>query len=273
VREHPLDGVQGKIERAWEHQRKLRSEIKAFKASKPYSVDVRFDPSSGWHVARLRVASEPPVRLSIIAGEMAYEYISALNHVAWELAARKLGRKRAWKCRLSIQFPVTMGPEQFDKQLLAKKGLVSKQALSVMRRLQPYTGPDGEKGARRHPLWLLKELADADKHRVLAPRVSSLVLRELEYDWDAPKAGEDFRIQRLLRPGERLYDGKALGRIRFATRNAKGRVSVKHGDILIDVLFETDDWMLTTTDFGRAHAFMTSALKALAPLFPARADD
>jgi hypothetical protein len=272
VRVHPLDGVQGKIERGWEHQRKLRTEIKAFEASKPYSVGVTFDPESGWHVARLHVASEPSVRLSIIAGEMAYEYISALNHVAWELAARKLGRKRAWACRMSVQFPVTVAPEQFEKQVLAKEGLVSKQALDVLRQLQPYAGRDGQKGARRHSLWLLKELADSDKHRVLAPRVSSLVLRELEYDWDTPKAGEDFKIQGLLRPGQRLYDGKALGRIRFATRNAARNVTAQHGDIPIDVLFETGDWMLTTTDFGTAHAFMTRALKALAPLFPPRAD-
>jgi hypothetical protein len=58
MREHPLGGVRGKIERAWEHQKKLRAEIKAFEAAKPYSVSVVFDPGSRWHVARLRVAFE-----------------------------------------------------------------------------------------------------------------------------------------------------------------------------------------------------------------------
>jgi hypothetical protein len=270
MREHPLDGVRGKIERAWEHQKKLRAEIKAFEAAKPYSVSVVFDPGSRWHVARLRVAAEPPLRLSIIAGEMAYEYISALNHVAWELAARKLGQKRAWACRMRVQFPATLTPSEFDKQPLAKERLVSKQALSVMRELQPYTGRDGQEGARRHSLWLLKELADSDKHRVLAPMISSLVLRELEYDWDNPTRADEFKIERLLRPGQRLYDGKALGRIRFSAGNDEANVSVRHGEIPINVLFGTKDWMLTTNDLGNAHAFMTRALKALEPLFPAR---
>jgi hypothetical protein len=98
------------------------------------------------------------------------------------------------------------------------------------------------------------------------------VLRELEYAWDELRKGDKFKIERLLRPGQRLYDGKALGRIRFAADNPKPNVSVKHGEILIDVLFDAGDWLLTTSDFGNAHAVMTRALKALEPLFRPRPD-
>lgn len=102
--------------------------------------------------------------------------------------------------------------------------------------------------------------------------MSTLVLRELEYEWEQPREADNFKIKRLLRPGQRPYDGKALGRIRFSTGNAEAKVTVKHGEIPIDVLFETGDWMLTTNDFGNAHAFMTTALKALEPLFPPRSE-
>jgi hypothetical protein len=268
--EHPLDGVQGKIERAWEHQKRLRKEIKEFAASKPYSIAAEFDPASGWHLARLRTAAEPPVRLSIIAGEMAYEYVSALNHVAWVLAARKLGKREAWACRMNVQFPITLAKNQFEKQVLIKRGLVSKDAIKIISDLQPYTGRDGEKGARRHSLWLLKELADSDKHRVLAPRVSSLILQDWEYGWENLRKSDRFKSEKLLRRGQRLGDGTVLGRIRFIDGNERGNVTVKHGAIPIDVLFETEQWMLTTSDFGNAHAFMNHALRALTPLFPPR---
>jgi hypothetical protein len=271
VPEHPLDGAQRKIERASEHQRTLRREIKAFAATNPYSVGVEFDAASGWHVARLRVSAEPPIRLSVIAGEMAYEYISALNHVAWVLAARKRGRERAWKKRTQIQFPIALDPAGFAAQPIVKNSHVSRSAIAAFAGLQPYTGRDGEAGARNHSLWHLKEIADSDKHRVLAPRISSMLLREIEYDWPNIKRGDRFKIERLLRPCHRLYDGKALGRIRFADNRIRV-VSASHGDLNVDVSFGAGEWMLSVRDFGDARAFMNRALGELALLFPPRPD-
>ena len=39
--EHPLDGVRSKIERAWAHRKQLRTEIKAFEETRPYSIVAR----------------------------------------------------------------------------------------------------------------------------------------------------------------------------------------------------------------------------------------
>jgi hypothetical protein len=272
VAEHPLDGAQRKIERAWEHRQALRREIKEFDATNPYWLEAVPESKPGHYAARLRAGGEPPIRLSIIAGEMAYEYISALNHIAWGLAAKKLGRKKALEERAKIQFPIGLTPAKFRKQKVVKEALVSRRAIKVMRELQPYTGPDGEDGAPKHSLWLMKELADSDKHRVLAPRVSSLMFREWEWAWEKPRKGEAFSITKVLRPGQRLYEGKVLGRIAFADGSAREKVDVHHADIPIDVLFETEAYMLGMHDFGNARAFMTRALRELAPLFPPRPD-
>jgi hypothetical protein len=80
------------------------------------------------------------------------------------------------------------------------------------------------------------------------------------------------KSQGLLRPGQRLSEGKALGRIRFAGGEARNNVTVIQREIPIDVLFATEAWMLTTSDFGNAHAFMNLALKRLEPLFPPHSD-
>jgi cytochrome c5 len=268
--EHPLDGVRSKIERAWAHRKQLRAEIKAFEDTKPYTIIARPGDTPGEYLACLRAAAEPPIGLSVLAGEMAYEYISALNHVAWVLAARKLGKKRAWNERMSIQFPIGLDPAQFRKQAIVKKHLVSQQAVRIMGQVQPYTGRDGEEGARKHSLWLIKELADSDKHRVLAPRVSSLLLREWEYGWDHLRRGEKFTITKVLKPGQRLKDGMVLGRLEFPDGKDRENVEVQHADIPTDVYFETEEYMLNLKDFGNVHAFMHRALDQLAPLFPSR---
>jgi hypothetical protein len=269
VTEHPLDGAEAKIARAWEHSKTLRTEIRAFIKREPYRVAVDFDPKSGWHIAHLRAPEEPPLRLSIIAGEMAYEYISALNHVIWELAARKMGRKRVWNHRMSVQFPVTTSPEIFAKQALVRKRYISKPALAVVETLQPYSGPNGQAGAFSHPLWLTKEVADSDKHRILAPRITQLILKELEYDWDET-AATDPDIERLISPGQILDDGTELGRVRFAVGNAEAKVRVSHGEIPVDILFGSGKWALSVRDFGNTHAYVNAALRRLAPLFPIR---
>jgi hypothetical protein len=266
--EHPLDGVRSKIERAWAHRKQLRAEIKAFEDARPYTIVARRGEKPGEYLASLRAATEPPIRLSVLAGEMAYEYISALNHVAWVLVARKVGKKEAWKERMSIQFPIAVDPAAFREQRIVKKRLVSQPAVRIMGELQPYSGRDGEKGARKHSLWLMKELADSDKHRVLAPRVSSLLLREWEYDWDNSRKGETFTITNLLKKGQRLEDGVVLGRLEFTDGAERENVEVRHADIPTDVYFETEEYMLNLNDFGNAHAFMHRALDQLAPLFP-----
>jgi hypothetical protein len=268
--EHPLDGVRSKIERAWAHRKQLRAEIKAFEKSQPYTIVATHGDKPGEYLARLRVAAEPPIRLSVLAGEMAYEYISALNHVAWGVAGRNRGKTKAWNKRMSIQFPMDLDTAGFGKQAIVKQRLVSQRALRIMSELQPYTGHEGQKDARKHTLWLMKDLADSDKHRVLAPRVSSLTLREWEYGWDNLRRGEKFTITKVLKPGQRLYDGKLLGRLEFPDGVERKKVEVQHADIPTDVYFETEKCILHLNDFGNAHAFMHHALDQLAPLFPLR---
>jgi hypothetical protein len=268
--EHPLDGVRSKIERAWAHRKQLRAEIKSFEEANPYTIVAKHGGRSGQYLACLHVDAEPPIRLSVLAGELAYEYISALNHVVWVLAARKIGKKAAWDKRMSIQFPIALDPAQFRKQSIIKRRLVSQRAERIIGELQPYTGLDGVEGARKHSLWQMKELADSDKHRVLAPRVSSLELREWEYGWDNLQRGEKFEITKVLKPGERLDDGKVLGRLEFPDGKDRENVEVQHAPIPTDVYFETEDYMLNIHDFGNAHAFMHIALKKLEPLFPER---
>jgi hypothetical protein len=270
VADHPLDGAEAKIARAWEHRKALRAEISRFLKTEPYPVVVDLDPQTGWHVARLRVLKEPPLLLSIIAGEMAYEYVSALNHLVWELAARKLGRNNVWKYRMGIQFPIAASPESFLKPVLVRKRYVSKRALAIIEGLQPYNGRDGLPGAQSHPLWLIKNVADSDKHRILAPRITRFTITGLEFAWnESIAAGPE--IEPLIQPGQRLDDGTELERIRFSSGNNQANVRVDR-QLPTDILLGSGEWALTLLDFGNTHAVMRRALRHLEPLFPPRPD-
>lgn len=269
--DHPLDGAEAKIARAWQHRKALRAEINRFLKTEPYPVTVDLDPHTGWHVARLRVVKEPPLLLSIIAGEMAYEYVSALNHLVWELAARKLGRKKVWNHRMGIQFPIAASPESFLKPVLVRKQYISKRALAIIEGLQPYNGRDGEPGAQSHPLWLIKNVADSDKHRILAPRITRFTITGLDFAWNhSVAAGPE--VEPLIQPGQGLYDGTELERIRFSTGNDNANVRM-NGQMPTDILFGSEKWALTLNDFGNAHAAMHRALRHLEPLFPPRPKD
>jgi hypothetical protein len=222
-------------------------------------------------MSRLRVLKEPPLRLSIIAGEMAYEYVSALNHLVWELAAHKLGRKKVWNYRMGIQFPIAASPESFLKPVLVRKQYVSKRALVIIESLQPYDGRDGLPGAQSHPLWLIKNVADSDKHRILAPRLTRITMTGLEFAWDTTIATGP-EVEPLLKPGQGLYDGTELERIRFRTGNDQANVRVNR-QLPTDILLGSGEWALTLSDFGNAHACMSCALRHLEPLFPTRSKD
>jgi hypothetical protein len=263
--------VEAKMRRAREHHQALGSEIAAFIKRNPYRVAVEFEPQSGWHIAYLRVIEEPPLHISVLAGEFAYQCVSALNHIVWELAARKLGRKRVFDYKNGIQFPVTSSKEWFHKQALVHKGYVSRASLAVIEELQPYKGRHGMASISRDSLWLIKDIADSDKHRVLVPRFSQLILEDLRFVWDE-EAASGPTIEPILKPGHRLNDGTHLARIRFATGNSEANVRMDN-EPATDVLLGSRDWMLTVRELRNAIAYMNTAIRKLSKLFPPRPKD
>lgn len=264
-----LTAAEAKYARALEDFQALDRDVRRFLNSKPYRMGVEFEPQSGWHVARLRIREEPPPRLSVIAGNVAYQLLSGLNHVAWELAVRKLGIARARKKRQGIEFPIAKTSGDFDARAIVTQRLVSKQALAVFDKLQPYNRTNGEKTAPQHPLVTMKEVADADKHRILAPSFGRGDFGSVQFRWNqriarGPRINDTLRRRSKLRA---IPDGAELARIRFETGNDQVHVRVKRQPA-IGISFESDNWTLgmegiASWVFVAHHAFV-----ALSGLFP-----
>jgi hypothetical protein len=265
VLERPLEGVEAKIDRAGEHLERVRDDSRRFFEREPYRVTVDLEPETGWYVAHVRIKEQPPIALSVIVGEFAYECISALNHAVWQLASRKRGRIKVEGIKEQIQFPIALSPSRFAEKGLIKNGHVSKKAVAVISELQAYQGWRGEAGAETHPLSVLKELADSDKHRVLAPQLGSVDFGKLTWEWN-PGARDPEEIDHLRR-GQSLDDGTQLKRIRFRVGNDKAKVHVD-GDLSPEIAFGAGEWAIHIRNLESGLVNMKRCLNRLATLFP-----
>jgi hypothetical protein len=260
-----LDAAWAKYNRAARDLRVLHENVTRFLAREPYSLDVHFDRESGWHVVRMRIREEPPPVLGVVVGSIAHQAYSALNHVTWELAVRNLGYDQASEPRVRsrFDFPICEKRRDFRKRDVLTH--VGDQAARVLEQLQPFHSEPGPHGKIQHPLLLMKELADADKHRVLAAAYGAIDLANAAIHWgDAGGA----TYEDLLPDDERtLADGMPLGRFRFAEGNATASIRVEHPDP--DLVFESDTWAgLSIFSIGDCLATADRCISVLSELFP-----
>jgi len=172
-----LDSHIRKYERAKEHFEAMRSEVVAFlKPSRPCDLVVQFDGESHEYVVRAQVLRQPPIRLSLIVGDCLHNARSALDHLVWQLIFKHSG-KDATRCEFPIfcdRDDYLLGPLQPAQGKAAshrrnpggrKITGVDPRVKAIIERLQPYNRTDGP--ADLHPLYLLHNLDNRDKHRVL----------------------------------------------------------------------------------------------------------
>jgi hypothetical protein len=271
-----LQGAWAKYDRAVEDLAALNDEARRFLDTKPYGVDIEFEEKTGWYSAHSSIREEPPPRLGVLVGAIAHQCLSTLNHVVWALAVRKLGDKRAGKKRMAIAFPICETASEFRKRQLIAKKYISQQAIAALEGLQPYVPPIPPDGARHDHLFLIKDLADADKHRVLAAGYGRVDLNGLwrggSLVWDSRARGPT--IQRILSPptaatrNRMVRGGTQLARIRFEVGNADANVRM-NPQPTARILVRGDKWQgITLEDLQDCIGQTNRCLMRLAVLFP-----
>ena len=186
---HPRDGPRARIERARDQIATLQQSVQGFFRDNLYEIGVaEYNPKAANF--SLRVKSGPqdfPVDWSLLIGEIAHNLRSALDGLIYQLV-RANGK---WPS-FNTQFPIFLvgktkrhrrgnkGPliPHFEGYELADGRSmihgVACQHQRVIERFQPYKRGNG---GRKCPLFLLKELNNTDKHRlvaILAPTPASL---------------------------------------------------------------------------------------------------
>jgi hypothetical protein len=152
-----LKGAASKIGWAKEHLDHLDREMGEF-LNDPYTITRKDKVNEHRHY--LRFEFKPiPVSIPLIAGDFCYCLRSGLDQLAWQLARiNKVAQPRT-----ATSFPIFSKepPDGFKD----KTKDILPRAVEVIEALQPY-----HRGAafKEHPLWLLNELCNIDKHMLFA---------------------------------------------------------------------------------------------------------
>lgn len=175
-----LDGVRLKLDNAQTHLERLESEIWRYRVGKvpgrgePYRVVHQSQSESDpYYVIRVVLLEEPPPMLGVLIGDWLPNVRSALDHIAWQLAGSNPPPR--------TEFPIFLDPRKYHA--VTKKGVpTSGSGLDKVRGLGP--GPQAAIESLQpyhrghapswHPLWILHELSNFDKHRTLHVAAATL---------------------------------------------------------------------------------------------------
>jgi hypothetical protein len=162
----PLASARLKLERAREHLDVLTTEVGRFKDSRPYQVVREDDARTGEKLVYAVPVRHPDPTLGLVLGDLVHNLSAALDHSIYGLSVARAGRALSDRERRTIAFPIHVDAADFEKQGRPKLRFLTPQQQAVIVGAQPFHGPT-ETARLNHPLEVLRELWNADKHRAL----------------------------------------------------------------------------------------------------------
>lgn len=152
---HPLAGAFERVLRAKEHLAELKSGVELFRQQNEDAATIKFDPQNP-NVGIVQVPMlMPPLRFSILVGEVCYNLRGALDYLIYELARLDSGGV----AQDDTQFPVYSSKKAFDGNAERLLKGVNPTHRACIEDLQPYKGCN----------WTgdLVAISNPDKHRKL----------------------------------------------------------------------------------------------------------
>lgn len=166
----PRMGHWPKIIRAEEHLASVVAEIDFWREQDVCTAIGKFETPEAY-VIRVEERIPPPVRLSLLIGDTVTTLNSALDHLAYALVSHYSPDRVADPDRLrGISFPIHESETYTDKRGIERtssfEGIsgVPDFVVAHIQKSQPYVRRDE---AARHPLAVIRRLANTDKHRTL----------------------------------------------------------------------------------------------------------
>lgn len=164
-----------KLERACHHLSELEEGVDAWLDDQLKSTEVLQDPrDSDFVVLWVTVDKSPDDTFGLLIGDCVHNLRSALDVLAFALAEQHSGVPLPEDVAKKSQFPIFgdegrngapgRGPSMFRTNGLPCIRGVHPRAQAIIESVQPY-----QLGAtfREHPLWLLREMSNIDKHRLI----------------------------------------------------------------------------------------------------------
>ena len=155
-----------RLDRAWEHLQRLEAECHAWLKEHPYRVYGELDAERRNKLVKVEIFQQPPAELGLLIGDCLHNMRSALDNLIYDLAIARRGFPLSKSIARDSQFPILKDCAQFSGNGMDQIRGIHPDAKAVVEELQPYHR--GEEFAY-HRLWMLRELSNADKHRLLHP--------------------------------------------------------------------------------------------------------
>ncbi len=165
-----FDSGMAKIIRAMKQRKTIEDAIAEYARRRPYRKIVEPDGK-----AALKIIEQPPIEISILAGEVIYQLRSALDHFFFDLVQRNgapLTSKQIRSCffPLCTKRPVDFGPIAKHNLLKDYQLRIPEDAFTLIEGLQPYNRwHDGH-----HLLRMLAKFSNIDKHRHLTTTIVTI---------------------------------------------------------------------------------------------------
>ncbi len=172
-----LDSTIAKRNRAYEHIEALKGEVESFFKGTPYVIETIFEDDGRKLVNKVRLVRRPSEKFGVMIGDAVFNLRSSLDHLAWALSDKPTKENVANQ----IMFPIYPTRKKYREAIPRRLHGVTKVAQAEMEKFQPfkrkYTLWTGQKIHRfsPHPLAVLNELCNTDKHRLIYAAGLSLV--------------------------------------------------------------------------------------------------
>lgn len=155
-----IPSARRKLARARYHLEQLRNEILAFREDSPYDFEVKSLGNVRWQpefraIVKVTQAHPIPDSWALITGDILTNARAALDHAVFP----HIRSKKPDLERKLIQYPIEDTRPQFEN----KNRWFERPVYRVVNDSQPYRHSD----PKAHPLRILRELVNMDKHRDL----------------------------------------------------------------------------------------------------------
>jgi len=247
-------GIHLRIERTKHHFEELKVIVGEFQVSEPYTIGAKHHPDTRKLIYYVSGVAPMPPLVPVLVGEVLHGFRTSLDHMAYQLVVAAGGTPSKQSA-----FPVFKDAAEYKAQSPGKVKGMRKDMIDAINALELY------KGGKGHQFWVLHELNNIDKHRLLLTAgsafrsmdlgyIASRALREAFPDKDfGPPISAFFKpADRMcpLKAGDELYigapDEKPDENLKFAFDIALAEPQITESESLTETLHQLGQLVVAT---------------------------